>query len=192
MRSLYTRRHRLHCFRTNEQCRNGQPTDGANTVVYIAGWHCGTGAGGGGCSRGPHNAIAGEFVETSAEKHTRTEREAAENRKTVLECENNPELVLMQEGASGHYIYECLSEQTLVSECSRGVCRQPMYEEYEGRAIWTERVAEACHAVNGAMVANETREHNGVVEYECEVGESRAWVSLPYVPPTVYAEIDTT
>jgi hypothetical protein len=189
MYALYHGHHPERCYRQNaSECRNGRPTDRANTVILVGSWQCGTGAGGGGCTRG-HERISAAYIESSAEKTAQAKREDAENKATAIECENNPHLVLMQEGSPPRYLYECLSEQKLAEECGEGVCRQPMYQESEALTKWEERVAEACRAV-GDIGSQHTRRPAGVLEYECVAGEgstSVAWVSLPYMPPEEYA-----
>jgi hypothetical protein len=189
MFALYHGHHPERCYRQNaSECHNGRPTDSANTVILVGSWQCGTGAGGGGCTRG-HERISAEYIESSAEKTAQAKREDAENRTTVIECENNPHLVLMQEGSPPRYLYECISERKLTEECGAGVCRQPMYQEYEALTKWEERVTQACRAV-GDVISQHTRRQNGVLEYECMAEEgstSVAWVSLPYMPPEQYA-----
>jgi hypothetical protein len=189
MFALYHGHHPERCYRQNaSECHNGRPADSANTVILVGSWQCGTGAGGGGCTRG-HERISAEYIESSAEKTAQAKREDAENKTAVIECENNPHLVLMQEGSPPRYIYECLSEQKLTEECGEGVCRQPMYQEYEALTKWEERIAQTCRAV-GDIVSQHTRRQNGVQEYECMAEEgstSVAWVSLPYMPPEEYA-----
>jgi hypothetical protein len=61
MRALYSGHHREVCYRHDRlECRNGRPTDRANTVILIGHWRCGTGAGGGGCLRGRERIAAEE------------------------------------------------------------------------------------------------------------------------------------
>jgi hypothetical protein len=189
MSSLYHGHHREVCYRYDRtECRNGHPTDRANTVILVGVWRCGTGAGGGGCTHG-RERISAAYIESPAEKTAQAKREDAENKATVIECENNPHLVLMQVGAPPRYIYECLSTEKLAEECSEGTCREPMYGASEAFAKWEARVREACHAI-GDVVTPHTRRENGVLEYECalEEGSARiAWVSVPYMPPEEYA-----
>jgi hypothetical protein len=189
MFALYHGHHPERCYRDDaSECHNGRPTDGANTVILVGSWQCGTGAGGGGCTRG-RERISAAYIESSAEKTAQAKREDAENRATVIECENNPHLVLMQEGSPPRYLYECTSEQKLSEECSEGVCRQPMYQENEALTKWEARVMQACRAV-GDIVSQHTRRQNDTLEYECiaeENSTSVAWVSLPYMAPEEYA-----
>jgi hypothetical protein len=189
--SLYHGHHRARCYRVDRvDCKNGRPTDNANTVYDVAGWQCGTGAGGGGCRRG-HEQISAAYIESSAEKTARAKREDEENKQTVIKCENNPGLVLMQEGALPRYIYECISERRIEEECNQGVCREPMYGESQAVSKWEGRLREACHAV-GDVPTQHVREQSGVSEYECVAQEDPAsvtWVSLPYMPPEEYAEL---
>ena len=188
MSALYHGHHPEVCYRQGAECRNGRPTDRANTVILVGVWRCGTGAGGGGCTHG-RERISAAYIESAAEKTARAKREDAENRATVTKCENNPHLVLMQEGSPPRYIYECLSEQKLAEECGEGVCREPMYSESAAIAKWEARIREACQAVGGIPTGH-AGELNGVPDYECAAGESSssvAWVLLSYMPPEEYA-----
>jgi hypothetical protein len=180
------------CYRNDPpECRNGHPTDLANAVILVAGWECGTGAGGGGCSR-HHAQISGEFIETSQEKTARIKREAAENEATVLECENEPDSVLIQEGTAPNYTYECISDKAREDECSQypNFCREPMYSVLESPEKWERRIREACNAI-GDSPTESTRDENSVPEYKCvgQEGSNVAWVTLPYMPPEEYAEL---
>lgn len=189
MWSLYHRRHREVCYRNDSSCRNGRPTDRANTVILVGVWRCGTGAGGGGCTHG-RERISTAYLESAEEKVARVRREAAENKKSVLACENNPHLALVQEGDASKYIYECLPTAKLAEECGQNFCREPMYGESDGWSKWEGRVREACRAVGGVPYSH-TRLEAGVLEYACATEEGATtftWVSLPYMPPEAYAE----
>lgn len=192
MFALYHGHHPERCYRQNaSECHNGRPTDSANTVILVGSWQCGTGAGGGGCTRG-HERISAEYIESSAEKTAQAKREDAENKTAVIECENNPGDALIQEGSAPRYIYECLTWGKLGDECAEypAICREAMYSEPQATTKWEERVAQACHAV-GDIVSQHTRRQNSALEYECiaeEGSTSVAWVSLPYMPPEEYAE----
>jgi hypothetical protein len=191
MYRLYHGPKHVRCYRNDASCRNGQPTDRANTVDLVAGWECGTGAGGGGCRRG-HARISAEFVETAAEKKARIKREAAENMASVLTCENDPESVIIQEGSAPSYTYECISDEKLREECATypAICREPMYSEYEAHIKLERRVSEACRTV-GAYPTGATRNNEaGVREYACTAESLNVtWVSLPYIPPEEYARL---
>jgi hypothetical protein len=192
MFALYHGHHSERCYRdVASECHNGRPTDGANTVILVGSWQCGTGAGGGSCTRG-RERISATYIESSAEKTAQAKREDAENKTTVTECENNPGDALIQEGSAPRYIYECLTWGKLGNECAKypAICREAMYSESQATTKWEERVAQACHAV-GAIASQHTRKQNGALEYECIAQEAStivAWVSLPYMPPEEYAE----
>jgi hypothetical protein len=193
MAALYRGHHREVCFRSEaSDCRNGRPTDRANTVILVGSWRCGTGAGGGSCSR-PKERISAFYIESAAEKRSRAKREAEENHATVTRCENSSHMVLMQEGSAPNYIYECISEEKLAEECENGVCREPMYSQAEAERKWAARVAEACQAI-GDQATGATRAAAGIKEYECAPAEgsgARVWVSLAYLAPEEYAELPT-
>ena len=182
MFALYHGHHPERCYRQSaSECHNGRPTDSANTVILVGSWQCGTGAGGGGCTRG-HERISAEYIESSAEKTAQAKREDAENRAAVIGCENNPGDALIQEGSAPRYLYECLTWGKLGEECSEypAICREAMYSESQATTKWEERVAQACHAV-GDIVSQHTRKQNGVLEYECTAEEGSAnvaWVSF--------------
>ena len=192
MFALYHGHHSERCYRdVASECHNGRPTDGANTVILVGSWQCGTGAGGGGCTRG-RERISATYIESSVEKTAQAKREDAENKVSVIQCENNPGDALIQEGSAPRYIYECLTWGKLGDECAEypAICREGMYSESQATTKWEERVTQACHAV-GDIVSGNTRRQNGTLEYECiaeEGSTSVAWVSLPYMPPEEYAE----